>query len=201
MNFKGLSRSTIILIIVLALIIIPIFSIAGSFISTYNGLIDMEEDVKLAKANVQTMMQRRLELIPDLVETTKAAAAHEEKIYEDIANARAALTGSLESGNLQELDEANTELTTSIKNLIKVINENYPEISASDQYTSLMDQLEGSVNRISVARESYNEVVSKYNKKVRRFPGSIIANMFGFEEIEEFKADEEANNTNMVDFS
>ena len=201
MNFKGLSRSTIILIVVLALIIIPIFSIAGSFISTYNGLIDMEEDVKLAKANVQTMMQRRLELIPDLVETTKAAAAHEEKIYEDIANARAALTGSLESGNLQELDEANTELTTSIKNLIKVINENYPEISASKQYTSLMDQLEGSVNRISVARESYNEVVSKYNKKVRRFPGSIIANMFGFEEIEEFEADEEANNTNMVDFS
>ena len=80
------------------------------------------------------------------------------------------------------------------------IPENYPDLTSGQQYTSLMDQLEGSVNRITIARESYNEEVANYNKEVRHFPGNILANIFGFEEMEQFEADEAANNPNMVNF-
>ncbi len=198
---RGMSTGAIIAIGIVVVLLISVFSIVGSGIGTYNRMVNLEEDVSLAQSNVQTMMQRRLELIPDLVETTKAAAAHEEKIFEDIANARAALNSSFETGDAQAMDEANQQLSSAIDAMMLVINENYPTISASEHYTSLMDQLEGSVNRISVARENYNTAVSKYNRVIRNFPGSILAGMFGFERIEPFEADEAANNTNMVDFS
>lgn len=196
---KSLGVGAIVALGIVAVIVLSLIIVGGACVSTYNNLVNKEEDVKVAQADVQTMMQRRLELIPDLVETTKAAAAHEEKVYEDIANARAALNSSIESGDAQAMDAANKELTTAVNKLLVVV-ENYPEITASEQYTALMDQLEGSVNRISVARENYNEAVSSYNRVVRRFPGSMLANMFGFETMEEFKADDAANQTNMVDF-
>ena len=198
---RSMSIGAMIAVVIAAFFFVSMFSIVGSGIATYNRMVNLEEDVSLAQANVQTMMQRRLELIPDLVETTKAAAAHEEKIFEDIANARAALNSSFETGDAQAMDEANKELTSAINAMMLVINENYPTISANEHYGTLMDQLEGSVNRISVARENYNTAVSKYNRVIRNFPGSILAGMFGFERIEPFEADEEANNTNMVDFS
>lgn len=197
--------------IALGIVVVVLFilaSIGSSFIGTYNGLVEAEEKVSQAQADVQTMMQRRLELIPDLVKTAQAAADHEEAIYEDIANARAALNESTENlnemlengGDIQSIDEANSQLTTAINELL-VIVESYPTITASQQYTSLMDQLEGSVNRISVAREEYNAVVTEYNQMVRKFPGNIIASMFGFERIEPFKADEAANDSSLVDFN
>ena len=198
---RSMSMGAIIAISIVVVLLLSVFSIVGSGIGTYNRMVNLEEDVSLAQSNVQTMMQRRLELIPDLVETTKAAAAHEEKIFEDIANARAALNSSFETGDAQAMDQANQQLSSAIDAMMLVINENYPTISASEHYTSLMDQLEGSVNRISVARENYNTAVSKYNRVIRNFPGSILAGMFGFERIEPFEADEAANNTNMVDFS
>jgi len=162
-------------------------------------LVNLEEDVNKASAEVQNQMQRRAELIPDLVATVKNYTKHEEKIYEDIANARAALTESFKTGNPSEISEANSQLTTKVNSLL-AIAENYPTLTAGEQYTSLMDQLEGSVNRITVARGNYNELVAKYNKKVRNFPGSILASMFGFEQLEQYKADESANKINMVDF-
>ena len=196
-KIREMSAGTIISIGIIAFIL---FSIVGSCIGIYNNMVNLQEDVILAQANVQTMMQRRLELIPDLVETTKAAAEHEEKIFEDIANARAALNSSFESGDAQAIDEANQQLTTAIDAVMTVIHESYPNISASEQYTALMDQLEGSVNRISIERGNYNTAVNNYNRVIRNFPGSILAGVFGFERIEPFKADAEANNTNMVDF-
>lgn len=198
---RSMSWGAIIAIGIVVVLLFSMFSIVGTGIGTYNRMVNLEEDVNLAQSNVQTMMQRRLELIPDLVETTKAAAAHEEKIFEDIANARAALNSSFETGDAQVMDQANQQLSSAIDAMMLVINENYPTISASEHYTSLMDQLEGSVNRISVARENYNTAVSKYNRVIRNFPGSILAGMFGFERIKPFEADEAANNTNMVDFS
>lgn len=189
---KGLSTGSKITIgVVIALLLLCVF--------TYNNLVNKEEDVKQAFADVQTYMQRRIELIPDLVETTKAASKHEENITENITNARAALGNSIKSGDLQAMDDANKELTTAVNSLL-VLVENYPEITANENYITLMDQLEGTVNRISVAREDYNEAVSSYNRVVRGFPGSILANMFGFEKMESFKADDAANQTNMVDF-
>ncbi len=167
------------------------------FMGTYNNLVDAREDVNLAQANVQTMMQRRLELIPDLVEVVEAAAGHEEKVFGDIAAAEAALTKSLDSGNAQEISEANNKLSEEINNLI-VLARDYPTLTAGEQYTSLMDQLEGSVNRISVARESYNEMVSDYNRMVEKAPACFIARAFGFDTMETFAADEAAEQTNLV---
>lgn len=192
---KSLSLTGIVLIIIVGVVIIFGLSCMG----TYNSLVNLEEDVNQASSEVQNQMQRRAELIPDLVATVKNYAKHEEKIFEDIANARAALNESFKSGNPSEISEANSELTTKVNNLL-VIAENYPTLTSSEQYTSLMDQLEGSVNRITVARTNYNELVTKYNKKVRNFPGSILASMFGFEKLEPYTADESANKINMVDF-
>lgn len=185
---------------IVLIVIVAILAIFGlSCVGTYNSLVNLEEDVNKASAEVQNQMQRRAELIPDLVATVKNYTKHEEKIYEDIANARAALTESFKTGNPSEISEANSQLTTKVNSLL-AIAENYPTLTAGEQYTSLMDQLEGSVNRITVARGNYNELVAKYNKKVRNFPGSILASMFGFEQLEQYKADESANKINMVDF-
>lgn len=192
-NSKGIVG--IVFIVIAAILVIFGLSCVG----TYNSLVNLEEDVNKASAEVQNQMQRRAELIPDLVATVKNYTKHEEKIYEDIANARAALTESFKTGNPSEISEANNQLTTKVNSLL-AIAENYPTLTAGEQYTSLMDQLEGSVNRITVARGNYNELVAKYNKKVRNFPGSILASMFGFEQLEQYKADESANKINMVDF-
>lgn len=182
-----------------AVILFIIILICGKCVSTYNHLVDMQEEVELAEANVETMMQRRLELIPDLVSTVKAYTKHEEQVYADIAAARESLGNSFNTGDPEQISEANENLTIAVNSLL-ALAENYPELTAGEQYTSLMDQLEGSVNRISIAREEYNEKISEYNKTVRHFPGNILAGMFGFDEMEEFKADEAANNPNMVNF-
>lgn len=191
------SKSVVGIVFIVIAAIVVIFGC--SCVGTYNSLVNLEEDVNKASAEVQNQMQRRAELIPDLVATVKNYTKHEEKIYEDIANARAALTESFKTGNPSEISEANNQLTTKVNSLL-AIAENYPTLTAGEQYTSLMDQLEGSVNRITVARGNYNDLVAKYNKKVRNFPGSILASMFGFEQLEQYKADESANKINMVDF-
>lgn len=197
---RGMSTGTIIAIIIVAVMFLSIFSVVGSCIGTYNNLVNKEEDVNLAWANVQNMMQSRLEKISDLVEVAKYAAEHEEKIFEDIANARAALSSSIDAGDAQAVDEADKELSKAINAMMLVINENYPTISASEQFVTLMDQIEGAANRIAVARENYNTAVSNYNRVVRNFPGAILANMFGFDVKETFEADEAASNSSMVDF-
>lgn len=197
---RGMSTGAIVAIIIVAVMFLSIFSVVGSCIGTYNNLVNKEEDVNLAWANVQNMMQSRLEKIPDLVEVAKYAAEHEEKIFEDIANARAALSSSIDAGDAQAVDEADKELSKAINAMMLVINENYPTISASEQFVTLMDQIEGAANRIAVARENYNTAVSNYNRVVRNFPGAILANMFGFDVKETFEADEAASNSSMVDF-
>lgn len=166
---------------------------------TYNHLVDVRNDVEKAEANVETMMQRRLELIPDLVSTVKAYTKHEEQVYEDIANAREALSNSLSSGDPDAISEANENLSIAVNGLLDIAK-NYPKLTAGEQYTALMDQLEGSVNRITIAREEYNEQVSIYNKTIQHFPEKIWATLLGFKEIKPFKADEAAYTSNMVNF-
>ena len=185
---------------VMACFLCTVLVVVIVFMSTYNNLVDAREDVNLAQTNVQTMMQRRLELIPDLVEVVKAAADHEEKVFGDIAEAEAALTRSLESGNAQEINDTNSKLSEEINNLIVLARE-YPTLTAGQQYTSLMDQLEGSVNRITIARESYNTMVSEYNRMIAKAPTCFIANSFGFGPMEEFEADEAAEQTNLVNMN
>lgn len=202
-NFKSNPRIPIIKTVCVGIVIIwllSMFAFAGKCIATYNSLIDANENVKLAKSNVENMMQRRLELIPDLVETVKMYTKHEEKIFEDIALASTALSNSWINGDPKEISEANEKVSTEINGIISVAKK-YPELTSGKQYTALMDELAGSVNRIATARDRYNQQVAIYNKKVNKFPGNIIAGIFEFEEMEEFEADKEAEKTNMVNFN
>ncbi|MBR3882741.1 MAG: LemA family protein [Clostridia bacterium] len=193
---RGLGVGAWIAIGIAIVFFISIFSFVGSCVSTYNNLIDMEEDVNLAFANVQSAMQSRIEKIPDLVKVADEAAEHLETIYADIAEGRSALSAA---SNPEELDAANAQITENINQFLAVV-ENYPTITASEQYTALMDSIEGAANRINVARENYNAAVSDYNRTVRRFPGSLLAGFFGFDTMEPFEADEAANNNSVVDF-
>ena len=193
---NGKRIGCLVAIVSLIVFLIFVFSIVGSCVNTYNDLVDLEEDVNLAFANVQSVMQSRIEKIPDLVKVADEAAEHLETIYADIADGRSALNAA---STPEELDAANAQITENINQFLAVV-ENYPTITASEQYTSLMDSIEGAANRINVAREDYNTEVSEFNRVVRRFPGSLLANFFGFEIIEPFEADDEANNSSVVDF-
>lgn len=166
----------------------------------YNQLMDKLEDVNLAQSNVEAMMQRKLELIPDLVATVKDFTEHEETIFAGIESARQTLENCLNSGNLEQAEQANQELTKQLETLVSVVVEDYPELASSRAYIALMDQLEGSANRIAVARQDYNDAVSAYNRAIKRYPAVIYARILGFKEIQPFKADEAANQPNMVDF-
>lgn len=194
---------TISIIGIIALLFFAIFRISNKYISIYNELVELDENVKLAKFNVEDMMQRRIELIPDLAKTVKAAAEHEEKIYEiyeKVSDATYTLANLLEDGDVKEISEANNEFSKQINNLLTVVVKNHPEVTAGEQFTGLMDQIEGSINRISIAREKYNEEVSKYNKSIRKSSGIIVSKLFEFKEKEYFEADEEAKKTTLIDW-
>ena len=172
-------------IIIIAAILAIVVIIGGSAISSYNGLVTNQESVETAKANIDTMLQRRANLIPNVVDTVKAFAKHETEVFDKVLEARQNL---LNANTIEEQSAANEELTTALQG-INVIVENYPELKSDATYIGLMDELEGSENRIAVARDRYNEAVKEYNLKVKRFPGSIFAGIFGFEEAEYFEAD------------
>ncbi len=190
-----------IICIVIGVIIVTSIIMGKIFVKTYNSFVESQENINLAMANVETMMQRRAELIPDLVATVKAYDKHEEIVFEGIANARAALTTSLNGEKtVESLSKADNNLSQELYNMI-ILVENYPTLNSSTQYTSLMDQIKGSVNRVTIAREEYNEQVAKYNKEVRTFPTNIVANMFGFERMDEIEADDAAKKILQVDFN
>ncbi|MBR0534782.1 MAG: LemA family protein [Clostridia bacterium] len=168
--------------IITVLIIVAI--IAGVGISNYNGLVTAREEVASAESNIDTYLQRRADLIPNVVATVKSYAAHESEVYSSIAAARQKLVNASTVG---EKAEANEELTAALQGL-NVVVESYPELKADTTYVALMDELEGSENRIATARKDYNDTVKEYNNKVIRFPGNIFAGIFGFEKAEYFEA-------------
>lgn len=180
--------------IVIIVVIIAIF--AAILIPSYNGFVNGEEDVNKAYAQIENQLQRRMDLIPNLVNTVKGFAAHEEEVLGNIADARSRLAGA---STPEEQAEANNELSGALSRLLVVV-ENYPELKADANFRQLMDELAGTENRLSVAREDYNAVVLDYNKKVKRMPGSIIASIFGFDEKEYFEADAAAQDAPNVDF-
>lgn len=167
-------KKTIVIVLVI-LAVVGLF--IGLFVGSYNTLVEADENANEKFATVDTMLTRRADLIPNLVSTVKGYAAHEEEIYTALADARAKLAGSTTA---EETLEANTQLESALSRLLVVV-ENYPDLKASEQFKGLQDQLEGAENRIATARVDYNEAVTEYNKKIRRFPASIIAGMFGFE--------------------
>lgn len=161
---------------------------------TYNGLVSSQTDVEKATARIETALQRRYELIPNVVNATKGYMAHETEVFKAISDARSKIGSS--SG--YDKIKAEGELDSAVSRLLAVV-ENYPQLKSDTHVSALITELEGSENRIFVARNDYNEVATKYNKSIRTFPRNILASMFGFEKVDLYKSDEGAQKAPVVD--
>lgn len=166
----------------------------------YNRLITSNEQVDTQWAQVQNAYQRRFDLIPNLVETVKGISQQEQEVFGAIAEARTRYAGAVESGSTDEQLAATNQLESSLGRLL-VIMENYPELKSSESYQTLMAQLEGTENRINVERNRFNETVREYNLITKRFPGSLMASLFGFTERAYFEAADNAQEAPQVNFS
>jgi LemA protein len=171
--------------------------IGGGACGTYNSLYSKREVVKQRWSDVDVNLQRRADLIPNLVNTVKGYTKHEEQVFSEIAQARSRLINPQASP--EEKIAANAQMDSALSRLL-VISEAYPDLKASEQYRNLMIQLEGTENRIGVARRDYNEKVADYNISRGRFPGVIFANLFRFQREEEFKADPDKREVPEVKF-
>lgn len=191
---KKMSIGVVVLIAVLAIIVI----IGVSLVGGYNGIAAARENVDTQQAAIQTQLQRRADLIPNLVNTVKGLAAQEQSVIDSVTEARAQLAGAQGMG-MEELAAANDNLSSALSRLLMVV-ENYPEIQSSQGYISLMDELAGTENRISVARNDYNDAVKSYNSRIITFPNRLVAGMFGFEKAEYFTAPESAQSAPDVNF-
>ncbi len=183
-----MKKSTIIILVVVAVIALVVIWA----ISTNNSLVKLEVSIEQKQAEIDNQLKRRADLIPNLVNTVKGLTKQEL----DIVNSITASREKMSSGSTQDKLDANTELSRNITLLV----ENYPEIKSDATFTSLMDELSGTENRIAVARKNYNDEVAVYNKKIAVFPSSIIANMFGHEKVEYLEVSDEDKENPEVNF-
>jgi LemA protein len=183
----------------LAIVLVVVaVSVGGAFIRIRNEMVSQREAIKAAWAQVDNVIQRRADLIPNLVNTVKGYAAHEQKVLGDLAAARAQLGGAR---NPAERIAANTQLDGALSRLL-VIVENYPNLKADQQFLRLQDELAGTENRIAVERRRYNETVQKFNTLIQLFPNNLVASISGFQrEDAYFKAEGAAREVPKVDFS
>lgn len=182
--------------IVLAIIVVLLFILVSNVIGTYNSLVTKNENIDGKWSQVENNLQRRADLIPNLVETVKGYAAHEEEIFTAIAEARSKLIGAT---GVEETADANNQLSSALSRLL-AISEAYPTLKADQNFRALQDELAGTENRIAVARRDYNNAVQEYNTKIQRFPTNIIAGIFGYEKREYFQADEGSKQVPEVKF-
>lgn len=173
--------------------------------SSYNGLVGVRADAKTAWADVESSYQRRNDLIGNLVNTVKGAADFERTTLTDVIEARSKATsvnvdaGNLNEAQLAQFQQAQGQVSGALSRLLVTV-ERYPELKANQNFLALQSQLEGTENRINVTRDRYNEAVNKYDKKKHSFPAVIFANMFGFDDMARFKADEGAEKAPVVEF-
>ena len=179
--------------ITLVILLVVIFVVIG----IYNSLVTSKHKVKNAFAQIDTQLQRRFDLIPNLVETVKGYAKHEESVLENITAAR---SGYMNAKTTGEKIEADRELTSTLKTLFAVA-ENYPELKANTNFSKLQDDLRGTEDKVAFARQFYNDAVTMYNNKLAIFPNNIVAGIFKFEEEELYKIEsEEARKAPKVQF-
>lgn len=179
---RKLSAGKIALISILVVLILLVCAGVGS----YNGLVNLNENVQTQSSNIETQLQRRADLIPNLINTVKGYMSYESEVIKNITEARASLAGAK---TMSEKANADSKLTSALNNLLVVV-ENYPNLKASEEFTSLMDELSGTENRITVARTDYNGAVKTYNSKIKTFPTVIVAKICGFNAYDYFEAAE-----------
>ena len=165
----------------------------------YNRIQSLDEEVNGYRSQIEVQLQRRADLVPNLVNTVKGFAAQELAIFEELSSARARLSGAVEGGSLAEMAAANQALTSSLGRLLAVVEDN-PEIRSNENFRSLQDQLEGTENRIATARMDYNNAVREYNAYIRRFPQVLTAKVIGAGSREYFEAEEGAAEVPTVEF-
>lgn len=187
-----MKKSMTILLGVVAVVILAVAMLGGS----YNSLVSKEEKVDKEFSNISVQLERRADLIPNLVNTVKGYAKHETEAIEKVTTARENL---LKANTAEEMSKADQELTNAIDALM-VIVENYPDLKASQNFSQLSDELAGTENRIATSRRDYNEAVTDYNQTVKKFPTNLLANMFGFEEKEYFEVSEGKTEVPEVEF-
>lgn len=187
-----MKKSAIIILSVVAVIILLVAMLGGS----YNSLVSKEEKVDSELANIDVQLERRVDLIPNLVNTVKGYAKHETEAIEKVTTARENL---LNANTAEELSEADTELTNAL-NALMVIVENYPDLKANENFIQLSDELAGTENRIATSRRDYNEAVTDYNTTIKKFPTNILAGMFGFEKKDYFEVSDGKNEVPEVEF-
>lgn len=183
--------------VVLIGILVLLLIVGGSLTKSYNGLVTMQTQVKTAFAEVDNLLQRRNDLVPNLVETVKGVAAQEQEVFGAIADARARLAGA---GSVQDRIAAGQAMDGALSRLLLVV-ENYPQLRSSENFLRLQDELAGTENRLSVGRTRYNTITGEYNARVKRFPTTILAGMFGFDPEPFYPVSEAAKQVPKVDFS
>jgi len=166
----------------------------------YNHAIGLDEEVKQRWAQVENQLQRRYELIPNLVNTVKGVAGQEQKVFLGVAEARKAYFQTQEHGTIAEKAQAAGDVERTLSRLL-MLQETYPELKSNESFLKLQDELEGTENRLSVERKQYNEAVQTLNTYVRRFPGTFFASLAGVHSAEYFKIEAEAKEAPKVDFS
>lgn len=182
--------------IILGILIIAGIFVFGFYTTNYNHFVTMDEQVSGQWSQVENALQRRADLIPNLVATVKGYAKHESEVFTRIADARSKLAGAR---SVSETAQASSGFESALSRLLVVV-ERYPDLKANEQFTGLRDELAGTENRLAVERRRYNELVQVYNTEIRRFPGSIIAGMMGLKAKDYFKAAETAKEAPKVNF-
>ena len=188
-----MSKKTIKIFAIIAVIGI----ILGLLVGSYNGLVETRESVESANANISTQLQRRADLIPNFVNTVKGYSDYEQETFTAVTNARAAVQGA---ENATQQAAASAQLDSAIDIWVNAVTEAYPQLKANEQYIALQDELAGTENRLAVARKDYNDAAKNYNVKIKKFPRSIIASLFGFEPFDYFENAAGTENVPQVSF-
>ncbi len=185
-------------LIVVGVIVAIFVALIAFYVGCYNSIVRLEEETTTKLSDIKVQLERRADLIPNLVNTVKGYTQHEQKIIDSITDAREKMLGA---NTVEEMSEANNQLSAALRNL-NVIVENYPDLKANENFINLQDELSGTENRISTARRDYNEAVKAYNTKIKTFPAVIVAGMMGKEEKSYFEvSDPSKEEVPTVDFN
>ncbi len=186
-------KTIIIVLVIIGLLVVSAYSF---FAGNYNRFVQLDQAVKSSWAQVENQLQRRFDLIPNLVETVKGYAAHEKEVLTEVTNARSKVGGAT---TVPDKIAANNELAGALSRLL-VVMERYPDLKANQNFLHLQDELAGTENRIAVERMRYNEAVKAYNQAIKSFPANLLAGMFGFKDAAFFDAPKEAKQAPKVQF-